>query len=99
MSDTKAPGRFHKALIGPEGTPQTRTFRVIPEEKLPPTWEDEIYGEPEQGTVMVELTAASTSGGHTYCTCNFYYEDGFAKRVVCKEWQLEERFPKSYPTE
>lgn len=72
-------------------------FDVLPEERLPPTWEDALWDEPDQGTIKVDVfTLLPVFEG--YANADFYYQDGFAKQVrTCTEQRLRTRFPKSYP--
>ena len=81
-----------------EDIQRNTSFKVLPEEILPPTWSDELYGEPQQGTINVVVNNVSSSGGHTYLDCDFYYSDGFAKRVSCQASSLQRRFPRSFIT-
>ena len=73
-------------------------IRILDEERLPPSWDEPITGEPDNGTICIDIVDKLLpifSGG---ARVDFYYEDGFAKHLrYVSEAQLRRRFPKSYP--
>lgn len=68
-------------------------FKVIPEEFLPPAWEDQLDG--ENGAVQVEVIGTT----ERYVYFDVYYRDGFAKRLTETLDRLKSRFPKSLDEE
>ncbi len=72
------------------------TFDVVEAERLPPTRNDALIHEPDEGVVQVTVnTLVPVFDGSR--TADLYYKDGFAKQAWVTEIALRRRFPLSYP--